>query len=333
MATPAKVSDLDYIQFLLAAQTAFSCAEAARTDGAPDNPPAHHAYTRLLTRQPPNTEALWTETQPFVNRASGLLVADDSTLDKPHARHMALVHRHWSGKHKRSVLGINLITLLWTDGGTKLPIDWRLSNAPIDGIDKNQHFRDRLETAKTRGFQACHVCFASWYSGLDNLKAIRGHGWHWFTRLKSNRVVDPDGTGNRQIYLLSIPPEGLGVHLRGYGFIKVFVEVSDDLEDVAFWATSELTMTAAKREQVASQALVIEEYHRGLKQCGGVEKCPARRERSQRNHILYAIRAFVRLEWQRLEIERSWYQSKQQLLREAIRAYRASPTLVLPTTA
>jgi len=299
MPTPAKVSDLDYIQFLLAAQTAFSCVEAARTDGAPDNPPAHDAYTRLLTRQPPDTEALWTETQPFVHLATGLLVADDSTLDKPHAKHMALVHRHWSGKHKRSVLGINLLTLLWTDGGAKLPLDCRLSNAPVDGIDKNRLFREMLETAKTRGFQPRYVCFDSWYSGLDNLKAVRRHGWHWFTRFKSNRAVNPDGTGNRQIYLLAIPEEGLVVHLRGCGFIKVFVEVCDDLEEVAFWATSDLSMTATTRQQTATEAVAIEAYHRGLKQCCGVEGCPASRERSQRNHILYAIRAFVRLEWQR----------------------------------
>src|ERR1051326_4358698 len=137
MATPAKLSDLDYIQFLLAAQTAFSCVEAARSEGAPDDPPAHDAYTRLLTRQPPDTEALWRETQPFVNKQTGLLVVDDSTLDKPHARHMDLVYRHWSGKHKRTVWGINLISLLWTDGGAKLPVDCRLSNTPKEGIDKN----------------------------------------------------------------------------------------------------------------------------------------------------------------------------------------------------
>ena len=81
MATPAKVSDFDYIQFLLAATSAFSCVEAARTDGVPDDPPAHDAYTRLLTRQPPDTVALWRETQPFVQKEVGLLVLDDSTLD------------------------------------------------------------------------------------------------------------------------------------------------------------------------------------------------------------------------------------------------------------
>ncbi len=333
MATPAKVTDLDYIQFLLAAQTAFSCVEAAKTDGALDQPPAHDAYTRLLTRQPPDTEALWRETQPFVQKHTGLLVADDSTLDKPHAKHIALVHRHWSGKHKRVVWGINLITLFWTDGGAKLPLDCRLSDQAHDGVDKNQHLRAMLNTAKDRGFRPRYVCFDSWYSGLDNLKAVRGHGWHWLTRFKSNRAVDPDDTGNRQIYLLAIPPEGLVVHLRGYGMVKVFVRVSEDLEDVAFWATSDLSMTEVMRQQVADEALAIEEYHRGLKQCCGVEACPARTERSQRNHILWAIRAFIRLERQRLETGRSWYESKKHLLRAAIRAYRASPTLTLASTA
>ena len=333
MATPAKVCDLDYIQFLLAAQTAYSCVEAAKTDGAPDCPPAHDAYTRLLTRQPPDTEALWAETQPFVRKEGGLLVLDDSTLDKPHAKHMALVHKHWSGKHKKSVWGINLVSLLWTDGGTKLPIDCRLSNASVDGVDKNAHFRAMLQTAKERSFAPDYVCFDSWYSSLPNLKVIRDHGWHWLTRFKSNRAVDPDGSGNRQIYLLDIPPEGMRVHLRGYGMVKVFVLLDQHQEDAQFWATSDLEMTGLTRKQVAAQALAIEEYHRGLKQCCAVERCPARTERAQRNHILMALRAFVRLEWQRVQTGLSWYESKKRLFREAIRAYRAKPIFTLPTTA
>ena len=126
---------------------------------------------------------------------------------------------------------------------------------------------------------------------------------------------------------------GLVVHLRGYGMIRVFVRLDPDQEEAQFWATSDLSMTEAKRKAVADEALAIEEYHRGIKQCCAVERCQARTERAQRNHLLLAIRAFVRLEWQRLETGRSWYESKKQIVREAIRAYRASPTLLLPTTA
>jgi len=190
-----------------------------------------------------------------------------------------------------------------------------------------------LETAKQRGFSPHYVCFDRWYSGLEIEKAVREHGWHWLTRFKSNRAVNLDKTGNRQIYLLAIPLEGLVVHLRGYGMVKVFVTLDADQEEARFWATSDLSMTEATREQIAGEALAIEEYHRGLKQCGAVERCPARTERAQRNHILWAIRAYVRLEYQRWQTGRSWYESKKEVGRAAIRAYRANPLFTLSTTA
>nr|MBO2491397.1 IS701 family transposase [Rhodothermus marinus] len=54
-------------------------------------PQRTRAYTRLLKRIPPDTEALWQEVAPFVQPDRGVLVVDDTTLDKPHARKMALV--------------------------------------------------------------------------------------------------------------------------------------------------------------------------------------------------------------------------------------------------
>jgi hypothetical protein len=59
-----------------------------------------------------NAEALWQEAQPGVSPVGGMLVLDDSTLDKFYARMIELVTRHWSGKHHRVVQGINLISLL-----------------------------------------------------------------------------------------------------------------------------------------------------------------------------------------------------------------------------
>jgi putative transposase len=181
MATPPKITDLDYIQFLLAAQTSFTCTEAARCSGETEDTPAHDAYSRLLTRQPPDTKALWEEVKPFVSKQTGVLVLDDSTLDKPYARAMDLRVYHWSGKHKRSVPGINLITLLWTDGGAKLPIDCRVYDKPTTGLGKNHSFQEMLKTAQERGFTPSCVCFDSWYSGLANLKLIRSFEWRWLT--------------------------------------------------------------------------------------------------------------------------------------------------------
>lgn len=162
MNTP-KADELDYIHFLIAAQKAFTCTEAARSQPETPNPPAHDAFTRLLTREPPDTEALWGEAKTLVELERGLLVMDDTTLDKPYSRKMEeLVHRHWSGKHHRVVDGINLCTLLWSDGQALVPTDFRVYDKPRDSLTKNDHFRAMLEQAHERGFEPRYVLFDSW---------------------------------------------------------------------------------------------------------------------------------------------------------------------------
>jgi putative transposase len=79
----AKCNELDYIHFLIATQKTFTCTEAARCQPEHPNAPAHDAFTRLLQRQPLDTEALWQEVQPCVQRQQGLLVIDDTTLYQP----------------------------------------------------------------------------------------------------------------------------------------------------------------------------------------------------------------------------------------------------------
>ena len=177
-----KCTEYDYINFLVAAQQVFSTVEAARShpDGA--DKVAHDAYTRLLQRLPPDSEALWAEVSGCIEVNKGLLVIDDTTLDKPYASAMALVSRHWSGKHHAVVQGINLISLVWSDGDAALPGDYRLYNKEHDGLSKNDHFRDMLQQAHIRGFQPALVAFDSWYSSLENLKLVRGFGWDWLTR-------------------------------------------------------------------------------------------------------------------------------------------------------
>ncbi len=108
----ARSSAEDYIQFLVATPLSYSCLEAERVQPEGGRHPAHDSFTRLLQRLEPSAEALWQEVEPEVPTGHGVLVIDDTTLDKPYARKIALVSTHWSGKHHRVVKGINLITLL-----------------------------------------------------------------------------------------------------------------------------------------------------------------------------------------------------------------------------
>jgi len=326
---PPKVDELDYIQFLIAAQRVYTCTEAARCQPEDAKAPAHDAFTRLLSRQPPDTAALWREVEPLVRKDVGILVLDDTTLDKPHGRKIELVTRHWSGKHRRVVWGINLITLLWSDGSRALPCDCRIYDKPLaGGKTKNEHFLEMLQSAKERGIAPSMVCFDGWYSSLENLKAVRNYDWHFLTRLKHNRQVNPDGSGNVAVDTLEIAAEGVRVHLKGFGFIRVFRTVAPD-GDAEFWATSRLEMSESERAELERQCFSIENYHRGLKQCCGVERAQVRKADAQRCHIVLSVRAFVRLEANRARTGRSWYAAKADIVREAIRAYLAQPAIQL----
>jgi putative transposase len=325
----AKCHDTDYIDFLIASPKAVTCTEAAAVQPNSRQPPAHDAFTRLLHRIEPDPETLWQEARPLVHRKGGVLVLDDSTLDKPYAEKIELVGRHWSGKHKAVVRGINLITLVWTDGDRKIPCDYRLYDKAKDGQTKNDHFRAMLAVARSRGFAPECVVFDSWYSGLENLKAIRGLGWRWLTQLKANRNVDLDRQGLKPVSRTAIAAGGTVVHLEGYGLIRVFKIVSRD-GDIGYWATGDLAMDELERLRLSEWCWAIEDYHRGLKQCCGVERSQARAARAQRNHIGLAIRAFLRLEHHFYTTGVSWYEAKARVIRGAVRAYIANPMYKLP---
>jgi hypothetical protein len=319
-----KCRDFDYIDFLVASPRVFSCTEAATVQPDSTDAPAHDAFTRLLHRLEPDPETLWGGAQPMVRRHTGLLVLDDTTLDKHYAKKIALVNRHWSGKHRRIVWGINLMTLVWTDGDRVVPCDYRLYDKGNDGLTKNDHFLAMLHTAHARGFSPRCVVFDSWYSSLDNLKAVRHHGWTFLTQLKCNRNVDLDRRGYRAVSEAAIAPEGTLVHLQGFGPIRVFKVVSKD-GDIEYWATNDLEMDELTRLAYAEQCWAIENYHRGLKQCCGVERAQVRAGRAQRNHIGLAIRAFLRLEHHFYTTGVSWYEAKARIIRPAVRAYIADP--------
>lgn len=329
---PPKCSDEDYINFIIATPRAVSATEAAKVQGEDEKAPAHDAFTRLLHRLEPDAETLWREASTQIDRRQGILVIDDSTLDKPYARKMELVSRHWSGKHRRVVSGINLITLLWTDGDRHIPCDYRIYDKKQDSLTKNDHFQAMIKAAHERGFEPRCVVFDSWYSGLENLKLIRSFNWVWLTQLKSNRKVNPDRQGLQAVSGIEIGESGRVVWLEGYGLIRVFKIVATD-GDTELWATNCLEMSDLERVKWASFAWTIENYHRGLKQFCLIERAQVRSRRAWRNHINLCLRAFLRLESHCFLKGISWAEAKMAIIRQAVRFYLANPLYSLIPTA
>lgn len=328
---PPRVTPDDYIAFLVATPGEGTATEMGRCQPNRPDAPAHDAFTRLLNRLEPEPDALWAEVRPLLP-ADGVLVIDDTVLDKPFARHVGLVGWHWSGRHRRVVKGINLVTALWTDGDGLWPCDYRVVDKATTADTKNDLFGRMLAAAAERGLRPRCVCFDAWYSGKENLKAVRGHGWVFLTQVRGNRRVNPDRTGNRPISACAIGARGTVVHLEGFGLVKAFRIVTTD-GDTEHWITNDLQMDETTRLALAERAWGVEEYHRGLKQHTAVDRCQTRMSTAQRNHIGFAIRAFVRLEWHRFTTGVSWFAAKLGIIRDAVRGFLANPTFGLPNPA
>lgn len=237
--------------------------------------------------------------------------------------------RHWSGKHRAVVWGINLQTLVWTDGAGAIPCDIRVYRS--GGTTKNEQFREMLATAAERGFRPACVLFDSWYSSLENLKDVREHGWHFLTRLRANRLVNPDRAGHVGASEVEPGPAGRVVQLKGYGLVRLFPTVSRDGR-AEYYAASRLETTEAERAELERQAWGIESYHRSLKQHGGAERSQARSAVAQANHLLLSVRAYLRLEVHRLRTGVSHFEAKCRVVRGAMRSFLENPMLAhLPT--
>ena len=243
---PAKCNEKYYINFLVATQQSYSCLEAEKTQGRTNKAFAHDALNRLLLRRQPSSSPLWSEAQPHIDSQRGVWVVDDTVLDKPYANKIELAGKHWSGKHKRVVKGITLVTLLWTEGQSHIPCDYRIYDKLNDKMSQKDHFRSMITESQERGLSPECVLFDSWYSGLDKLKMIGHLGWTWLTRLKMNRRVNADSCGLVPINQVAIGADGLNLHLKGYGWGKVF-KIAAKNGSIEYWATNDLEMSLSRR--------------------------------------------------------------------------------------
>ena len=72
---------------------------------------SHDSVNRFLYREAYRPLDLFEEVRRTLNLKGGTLSVDDTVLDKPYSQYMELVGYFWSGKHHRTVKGIDLITL------------------------------------------------------------------------------------------------------------------------------------------------------------------------------------------------------------------------------
>lgn len=307
-----------YTTFLIANGNRYSGVEASKALNLASVGPAHDSISRWLLEQTFEPNDLWDHVQAHAQRSSALIV-DDSTLDKHWSPHNELVDFHWSGNKHKVIRGISLVNLLAAHGDACIPVDYRVYEGSREKKNKNEHFIDMLDAAKERGFEPCYVMADSWYGSLENLKHITKLGWKFIVGVKENRLVNEEQGVYRAVSTLDWTHARVRkVWLKGFGFVLVARIVFKN-GDIRYVATNDLSLTDYETLSFeAKKRWTIEEFHRGIKQTTGIEKCYSIKKRSQLTHIFACFVAFVRLELERLKTGISWYEQKAQAIRLGI---------------
>lgn len=298
-----------YSSFLIGNQNRYSGMELSKVS---PNKLAHDSVSRWLANSNFTPSDLWNQTKKLIDNQTGYLVADDTLLDKKYSRVNELAKKQYSGNCHGLNNGICLVNFLWTDGDKYIPVDYRIYQKENDDKTKNDHFQDMLKRAKQRNFSPKYVMMDSWYSSIANIKLItRKLDWHFICNLKSNRQVSISQGNYISITDLDLADKQVRkVWLKEYGFVLV-CKLADTNGGIIYLATDDLALTEyGNFTNHFQNRWKVEEFHRGIKQTTGIEKCYSTQAVSQKTHIYSAFTAFIKLEKKRFAKQISWYEQK-----------------------
>jgi len=296
---------------------------------------SHDAVSDYLAREKATARQVW-ELAKEVIKDSGdtYLIVDDSVQDKRYSRKIELVKNQYSGAEHGLVNGIGIVNLVHSDGHDFAPIDYRIYAPGQDSKTKNEHFRDMLIKAKTdKGILSNTVLFDSWYGSVENIKLIHRMGMQFITTLKENRRISLSKEGG-YIHLEEIVwteeqlRYGVKIRLQEVPFhVQLFKLVAPDgnIDWVITNCPEKISADLIQKENKVRWN--IETMHRELKQLTGIEKCQARKARSQRNHISYCYQAWFALKKKAKETNITGYALRNNLFSEYLKTALRQPII------
>jgi hypothetical protein len=323
--TTAKCNLPIYTLFLLCEPKYISCVRLA---GILEDL-SHDSVNRFLWRENYTPKDLFDEVAPQIELEGGTLSVDDMVIDKLYSdpKKAELIDYYWSGKHKKIVKGINVVTLYYTDlKGRAVPINYRIVNKQ-EGKTKHEYFLEMLAEVRAWGLKPAIVTGDSWYASKQNLNILKDKELGGLFALEANRLVTVEkGEKYVQVQSLDIPQDGLIVYLKQVGRVKVFRTVfKNEFRYYAMLVPNQENLSSinsSEFKRIHDQHWGIEQYHRALKQVCNIERFKVRETQAIKTHIFCAIRGFVQLEFLRFKGQIiNWYSLQRNLFTEVIRSF------------
>ena len=310
----------------------------------------HDKVTQELSKRDYDSKFLWQRVKPYVQELTQskdtiTLSFDDSIEEKLYTDDSELNCWHYDHSFGRSVKGVNFLTALVEVGAMKLPVGvefvkkdtWVIDprtgkNKRKASITKNELFRKMLKECNGK-FHFDYVLADSWYSSVENMICCKEElNSHFIMALKSNRKValSKENKENKQyISIETLQPgqQTVEIWLEELDFPllltkQVFKNENDTVGEL-YLACSDLNLSYDKITTIYKKRWGVEEYHKSIKSNTGFAKSPTKTIKTQTNHYVLSIVAYVKLEWLKQRTQKNHFAMKAQIYLAAQKAAQA----------
>ncbi len=278
-----------------------------------------------------------------MERDDGVLIFDDTIVEKPHTDENEVITWHFDHTRNRSVKGINLLNCVYHADGVSVPVAYEIIHKPIEFTDedsgrtkrrsevsKNELMRRirMLRVCENNGLRYRYVLADSWFSSKENMDFIhRNLKRHFAIALKSNRTATSSYEsklkgGFERIDKLDLP-EGEPVRgwLRGLDFpVLLYRQVfrnGDGSAGTLYPASSELDADGEAICAIYQKRWKVETLHKTLKSDAALARTPIRTVRS--NHCFMSIYLACRPKWLGVRHRMNHFALRTQIYLKAVR--------------
>ncbi len=177
-----------YVRGLLTVAEAATCTALARVVKRV----SHDRLSRILKDQQLEWQTLLRAAALRIvgKLHGGWLIIDDTVMNKSFAKKMEGLAWVYCSKEQRSVLGLNLVVLAWSNGTVTVPLAvkiWKKNG----GKSKYDLALTLLSYARNiLQLQPKYVVFDSWYTSQKILKRLQYYRWTFYSQLKKNRLFN-----------------------------------------------------------------------------------------------------------------------------------------------
>ena len=167
---------------------------------------SHDQVTRMLSSPRMTSKEWWLLVKPQVRkveREDGVIIVDDSIVEKPYTDENEIICWHFDHSKDRTVKGINFVTTLYYAQEVALPVTFEIVSKTVTYIDKktgkekrksehtkNERYRRMLAATSKNEIPFEYVLNDLWFASAENMRFVKlDLKKEFIMALKSNRKV------------------------------------------------------------------------------------------------------------------------------------------------